>query len=210
MTNHLKIQVVGPDGQALAINGEGEIGVAIHDHPPTEEKISGIPFLADFVDSGGSNDMQVVGTAAAPVVYSVNADPDKDIYIKTISVVIADASATLQKFGNIAALTNGCRILWQTQDLGEAVLRDDVKTNWDFVKWARGNPSFGDGTGAFRASNVAGTSEGYLFVMDTVAVFGVNYGLRLRKGTNDKMCIVVRDDTTGVDEFTAEVTGRKF
>jgi hypothetical protein len=206
----LKVQLVDASGQSVKVDKEGEIGVTVHDHPPTLEKISGIPFLADFTDSAGSNDMQTAATLSAPVIYSVNADPVMDIYIKTISVVIADASATLQKFGNVAALTNGCRILWQTSDLGEAVLRDDVKTNWDFVKWCRGNPSFGDGAGAFRASNVSGTSEGYLFVMDTVSVFGVSYGLRLRAGTNDKMCIIVRDDTTGVDEFTAEVTGRKF
>jgi hypothetical protein len=188
-------------GNRLKINGEGEVGVVVHSHPPIAESFAAIPFRQFFTNTSDSSDMQVVGTLAAPIVFSIDASPTHDIYIKTISVEIADASATLNKFGNITALTNGVEFTWQTADLGTTVIADALKTNWDFVRLALGNPGFGDAAGSFRASNVSGTSEGYIPVVDLHQLFGLQWGVRLRAGTTDKLFFSVKDDTTGVDSF---------
>jgi len=193
-------------GHRLKIDEEGTANVVVHQHPPIEESIMAIPSVLDFKNAAGSSDMQVVASLAAPQTFFIEAQQDHDIYVKTVMITIADAGATMNKFGNITALTNGVNFCWESQSLGSFVIKGDMVSNWDFIKLARGNPAFGTGTSAFRANNVLGNSEGYLPVIDMFAVFGQQYGIRLRKGTKDRLIFEVRDDTTGVDEFTAEAS----
>jgi hypothetical protein len=194
------------EGHELRIDKEGTANVVVHQHPPVEETIMGIPSVLDFTNAAGSNDMQVAASLAAPQLFCVDARPDYDVYVKTVMITIADQNAQLNQFGNLTALTNGVDFCWESQALGNFVIKASMKSNWDFVKLSRGNPSFGDGTGAFRAGNVSGNSEGYLPVIDMFAVFGQQYGIRLRKGTKDRLVFKINDDTTGVDEFTAEAS----
>ena len=48
-------RLVGSDGKQLKINGEGEISVVIHQHPPVEEVIAALPFRQYFTDDGRSS-----------------------------------------------------------------------------------------------------------------------------------------------------------
>jgi hypothetical protein len=195
---------------ALQVYEEGTIGVVVHQHPPINEQLFSLPFqqfFTDTGDSGGSNDMRVAGSLAAPIVFQINAQEDKDIYIKTISFEIADASATLSKFGNLAALANGVKLSWFTSAFGNIDMSTSLKTNWDFIRLCGGNPAFGDATNAFRASNVSGSSEGYIPFLDVGKVFGLSYGMQLRKGSTDKLIIEIKDSTTGVEAFNAIAYG---
>jgi hypothetical protein len=150
--------------------------------------------------------MQVVASLVAPQSFCIDARSDFDVYVKTVMVTIADQNAQLNQFGNLTALVNGVNFSWESQSLGSFSIKTAMQTNWDFVKLSRGNPAFGDGTAAFRANNVSGNAEGYLPVIDFFALFGMQYGIRLRKGTTDRLVFQINDDTTGVDEFTAEAT----
>lgn len=199
-------------GNKAKINGEGEVSVVVHPHPPKDEKITAKPFRQYFRLNGslsGSNDMRVNG-ATTNQFFSILADQSEDIYIKTISVLIADATATLNKFGNLTALTNGIVFRWVTTDIGETIIHEGLKTNFNFIRLAQGQPAYGDGATAFQAANMSGTSEGYLPVIDLEKVFGMQYGLRLRAGTNDKIEFVIRDDVSGVDEFNIIGYGIRF
>jgi hypothetical protein len=199
-----EVKIISKSAVPLKINGEGEVGVSVHTHPPINEKLASLPFRQYFTDDGtatGTSDMKVVGTLAAPLLFYITAKQDVDVWVKTISIEISDASATLSKFGNVTALTNGVLFEWITNDKGTVEIHEGLKSNWDFVRLCAGNPSFGDGAGAFRAGNVSGTSEGYTPVMDASVVFGLPYGFRLRKGTKDRLQFSVRDTTTGVDSF---------
>lgn len=191
-------------GKKLKINGEGEISVVVHPHPPRDENVSSIPFKAFFTSPAGATDMRVNGSTTN-VSFAINADPDKDLYIKCCSIVIADASATLGEFGNLnTALTNGVELRWSTQDLGDVTIADGLKTNFEFMRLALGQPSF------VVANNVVGTSDAFLPVISFDALFGLQYGLRLRGGTNDKIEFIVKDDVTGVDQFDAVGFGIKI
>ena len=201
-------------GKPVRIGEEGEQYVVVHPHPPKDEVATGtpVPFRQYFTDTGlstGSNDMQVDGATTETQFY-IKASQDKDIYIGRVSVVIADASATLNKFGNITALTNGVEFAWVSQDLGTTVIHEAMKTNFDFVRLGGGSPAFGDTAGAFRASNVSGNSEAYIPQIDFSEIFGMPWGVRLRKGTEDRLCFVVKDDTRGVDLFDAIGFGIEF
>jgi hypothetical protein len=190
-------------GITAKVDSEGQLNVIVHPHPPIGEQLSALPFRQYFTDNGastGDNDMRVNGATTETDFY-IAAIPDKDIYIKTVSIVISDASATLNKFGNITALTNGVSFQWESEDKGSLEIHEGLKSNFDFVRLAIGEPSYGDGTGAFRSGNVEGNSEGYIPVIDIADVFGLPYGIRLRAGTNDKLVFTVRDNVTGIDAF---------
>lgn len=209
----LNVSLVDPNTkQGAKVNGEGELNVVVHPHPPRDEAEAPLPFRQYLTDDGtasGSNDMLVDGSAT-PVEFCIKAIPEFDIYIKSIAVVIADASATLNKFGNITALTNGVKFDWVTQEVGTLEIHEGLKSNFDFIRLASGQPSFGDGAGAFRAGNIVGASEGYIPTIDFSKTFGLQWGLRLRKGTQDKICFTIRDDVTGIDGFNAVAYGIKF
>jgi len=215
MTIKVHIEDAHGDGHSVRVGDEGEQYVVVHPHPPKNEIASigtPTPFRQYFTDTGvssGDNDMRVDGSTVNQDFF-IEAAQDKDIYIKTVNIVIADAGATLNKFGNLTALTNGVEFLWRSQDLGTTIIHEGMKTNFQFVRTALGDPSVGDGTGAFRASNVSGTSEAYIPTVDFAKVFGMPWGVRLRKGTTDRICFKIKDDVTGVDEFDAIGYGFKF
>jgi hypothetical protein len=109
MAIDVKIQG-GGDGYDAKVSSEYALSVQDQGLPPIEPIGRGQVFR-QFLTNGGaasdSNDMQVDGSSTA-VEFWVPADSTDELYISSLSFVIADASATLDKFGNITALTNGC------------------------------------------------------------------------------------------------------
>ncbi len=196
--------------QALKVGEHGELFVTVHDHPPRDEGDFLIPIRQYFTDASGGNDMRVNGSLSSPVEFTIEADPDRDIYIKNVSIVIADAGAVLNEFGNINALDNGVVFEWNTQDLGETLIHEGLKSNFDFVRLCGGNPAFGNGSNAFKANNVVNNSEAFFCELDMTRVFGLGWGVKLRRGTLDKLRWIVRDDTRGVDGFDIVAYGSSF
>lgn len=209
MTIQTKLVDGHGSGNRLKINSEGELHVVVHPHPPEDENISSIPFIQNFSTSAGATSMLVNGSTTN-VEFSVNADPLKDLYIKTVSVAIVDASASLSKFGNLTALTNGVQLKWETRDLGEVYISSSIKTNFEFMRLALGNPNIGDNTTVFQATNVVSTSEAYMPIIDFTILFGLQYGIRLRKNTTDKISFIIRDNVSTLDQFDAIAYGIKI
>ena len=173
--------------------------------PPFGNTVQAIPFSEFFSDVDGVTDMRVVGTLVDPFFFEIRPDADRDRYIKTIAFSIADQNATLSQFGNIGALTDG--VLFEWDRLGETVLLADMISNYDHVRLSGGDPAFGDGTAAFRASNVVGISEAYIPVLDFQRMFGLPWGIRLAAGSDEVLRITVRDDTSGVDAYDCIARG---
>lgn len=202
----IKVALVNPiNGEASRIGTEGDVPVVVQPHPPISDKeVVYLPFRQFFTDNGqsdGSNDMRVIGTAANPEDFYISARVKNDVYIKTIAIVISDAQATLSRFGNINALTNGVEFCFESQQLGVVLINESMKTNFDFIQQSAGKPAFGSGIDAFRAQNVVGNSEAYIPVFDLGELFGTPYGIKLTAGTLDRLMFRVKDDTTGVDRF---------
>ena len=174
--------------------------------PPLEVQ-QVIPFRQFLTDDGlstGSNDMQVDGSTTN-VEFWVPAATDADRYITQLSFLIADAGATMTKFGNITALTNGCNLFFD-RATGTITIHDTLKSNLDFVRLCLGQPAFGTAADSFRIKNAISTSEGYVPVLDLtklVPPFGVKLDIR----TNQRFVFKVRDDTRGVDAFDAIAYG---
>ena len=194
----------GENGRTAKVNEEGALGVIIHTHPPKTDE-SPMPFR-EFFENNGSSDMRVDGSVNE-VEFIVRANQNADTYIKSCSVVIADAGASLNNFGNIGALANGMKLDWVTQDIGATIIHDNLVSNFEFIRLSGGAPAFGSGNSSFKANNVVGTSEAFLPVLDFTNIFGIQWGLKLRKGSTDCLRFTVRDDVQGVDQFDAIAYG---
>jgi hypothetical protein len=192
-------------GQTVAME-DAAIKNIPHLYPPMEEQRI-IPFRQYLTldgTAGGTNDMRVNGSVT-PVDFYVKSDPLYDRYITTLSFIIADASASLNQFGNITALTNGCRLFYQ-RIVGDIDIHDSLKTNFNFVRLCLGQPAFGDAASAFRAPNVVGASEAYIPVLDLKSIMPP-VGLQLLHGSQQKLVLRVRDNVSAIDGFNCIAYG---
>lgn len=183
-------------GQALNIGSEGELSVTIHSRPPLKDELYTIPFRQYFTDNGtdsGSNDMRVNGSTTN-VEFSIDAIDDYDLYIKTCSVVLADNGATLQNFGALSPLTNGVSLKWVNLRFGESVINDGIKSNIQFYRLTTQQAEIIKLSGA--------AADAINLMIDFKVLFDSIHGVRLRKGTKDRLVWTVRDNlSTGLDQF---------
>lgn len=205
----IKVRLEGAGNREVSVSRDGALNVVNHTHPPVEEEINGFPFRQYFLNSAGSNDMRVNG-ATANVDFCINASPTKDIWIKSISVIIGDNGAKLNLFGANAALTNGVEFSWATLSGGKCILHEGIKSNLDFLRLGLQTPAIG-GTDAFKADLTGSGGDAYMPVIDIEKTFGMQHGLRLQKGTKDKLCFTVRDNlSSGLDRFDIIAYGKEY
>ena len=152
---------------------------------------------SDFLrTSAGSEDMTINGSVTNQEFFISTPSVDKDLYISSITFTIADAGMTFGEFGNLSALTNGCRFFY-TSDAGEREVAVLV-TNYG-VRELCGNGEI--------LNNVFGTSEALNSELSIRLKFGFQYGLRLTGGTNQKLALTIRDNLSSLDLFTVKVFG---
>lgn len=191
------------NGYTAKVDKSRSLRVIQSPFPPFGQDYSTRVLRQFFTDDGGPDgdeDMRVSGTLASPVEFFISSRSDKDVFIKSLSFVIADSGADLNEFGGIGALSNGC-VLSYIDDEGEVIISDQLVTNWEFVRLCQATPEIGQQTNAFRANNVSGNSEAYTPTLDFQGIFGLPYGIKLRANSSDKISLFVRDDTSGVDQF---------
>jgi hypothetical protein len=204
----LKSQILGGDNKnTLKINGEGEASVVVHPHPPIDEDVTALPFRGYFLNNA-SNDMAIDGSSTS-VDFVISANSDYDIYIKYISVEIGDGgSPNLNGFGALAALANGVEWIWFTQSEGEYELHEGIKTNKEFVRVGTDTGAIGSGVDAYLADVSGGGSEkSYLPSIDISESYGLPWGLRLKKGSTDKIIFRVNDNLTNLTTFNIVAYG---
>ena len=71
------------------------------------------------------------------------------------------------------------------------------------VKLANFEPPFG----STALTNAIGSSEAYVGVIDLEDVFGLQWGLRLKANSLDRIGFTVKDNITGIDTMTIKVYG---
>ena len=206
--------VDGQSNNVLKVHDEGEIGVVIHQHPPVMEEVLALPFRQYFTDNGissGSTVMSVDGSTNYTDFY-ISANTNYDVYIKYITVEIGDGGTpSLNKFGALTALTNGVAFYWDTQTEPLYELHEGIKTNKEFIRIASDTGAIGTGVEAYLADvSGGGTEKSYLPNMDMAELYGLQWGLRLRKNTFDKLIFRVQDDLTGLSTFNAIATGTRI
>ena len=210
----IKSFVKNENGDILNVDKFGNIYTVERQYPPTDLDIVAIPFRQYFTDNGtstGSNVMAVNGSTNF-VDFSINASAEYDIFIKYITCEIGDGGTpSLNKFGSLSALTNGVAWYWDTQQESLYELHEGIKTNKEFIRIASDTAAIGTGTEAFLADvSGGGTEKSYFPNIDMEEIYGFKYGLRLRKGTLDRLVFRVQDNLTGLSTFNAIATGTRL
>jgi hypothetical protein len=193
-------------GNEAKVSEQGFLYTQAAPYPPAGEDTI-MTIYREFLtlnNNGTSTDMRVNGSVTKQYFW-VNAEPGYDIYITSLSFLIADANATLVQFGAIAALTNGCRLFYQNPE-GQINIGTNLRSNFDIVRLCLGNPAFGSGTEAFRGSNVVGASEAFIPVLD-FRTFGFKWGLRLLNDTQNRLAFEINDNLTALDALNVVAYG---
>ena len=194
------------NGNLAKVSNEGFLFTQEAPFPPSGEETK-ITVYREFLtlnNDGTTNDMRVDGSTTSQYFW-VNAEPNFDIYITTLSFLISDAGAELDEFGNLPSLTNGCRLFYEDNN-GEINIGTDLVSNFEFIRLCQGNPAFGNAADAFRARNIVGASEGYIPVFD-FRNFGFRWGLKLKAGTNNRLVMEINDNVSSIDGFNATAYG---
>ena len=190
------------------VNSKGALSVIPHMHPVLEGGTHyGEPYRVKFSDSG-TTDMAVNGSVTS-VEYIIEASDEDDIFIKTIVVEIEDGgSPNLNKFGDLAALATGVQFEYQNNNR-TVVLHEGVKTNKEFIKLGTSTPGFGDGANAFLADVSGGAGDkSYIPIIDLSNTYGLFWGIRLRKGSQDKLLFRINDDLSALTLMEAIAYGQ--
>jgi len=187
------------------VDHNGRVHVLDHGVPAygyvTESRI----YRDFFKNSVGSSSMLVDGSSIDQDFF-ISADQENDRYVSSVSFVIADDGAKLNKFGAIDALTNGVEMFYEDES-GVVVIQESMKTNWDFIRLSGGNPPFGNGGDAFKAKDVEGKVDSYIPIIEFKRVFGFTFGIRLKAASSQRLVIRIKDDVSDIDSFNAIAYG---
>ena len=162
------------------------------------------------LDNDGTTTEMTVDGSTTSQLFSVNAEPNKDIFITSLSIIIVGTGIVLGNdfAGSGASLTNGCRLYYEDNVNGEVNIGTQLQNNFDFIRLCQGNPAFNDGAagaaselGPFIAPSIAGTTakggsvaDGIIPVLDIKSVFGLAFGIKLSANTKDKLVLEVNDN----------------
>lgn len=196
------------NGNSLKVEGDGGINTYIVPRPPIDTDQIILPFsqyLTTNGESTGATSMLVNGSTNN-VNFYITAK-SYDVYINSISFVIADAGALLNQFGALAALTNGLDFYYFNQANGNYVIESAIKTNFDMIRLANFEPAFGTSTNAFQLTNAVSAAEAFVGVIDLEDIFGLQWGLKLRANTTDRVGFIIKDNITGLDAMNMKCYG---
>jgi hypothetical protein len=159
---------------------------------------------AGAVETGTVNANLGVDGSATNVEYYIGAEADIDIRIMKVVLVIADSQVRHNTFGNIAALANGLNLDMFERGINTSLL-NDAKTGGHVIAQSGLSQPYGATTTSFQLSNWDGTNDAQTIVFNMHEL--VPGGIRIAHGTEDKIFATVRDDLTGLSEFTIRVLG---
>jgi hypothetical protein len=191
---------------SLKIEEDGSLNAYIIPRPPLEVDQQVLPFAQYMKLNGTGSQSMLVNGSTTPQDFYVGAQ-EYDVYVNSIIFVIADANALLNQFGAITALTNGLEFYYYNQTNGKYTIESGLKTNFDMVRLANFKPSFGTANDAMRFTNVTGASEAFVGVIDIEDVFGLQWGLKLRANTTDRIGFIINDNLTAIDLMDVKVYG---
>lgn len=201
----------GGNRNKLKVNPDGSINTTQTPNPPVPSTgtVNTFRFLSGVMGSTGMDsgtiNLNVDGSATAQE-FTVDSDEDFDIHVMQVVFIVADSAVVHSKFGNINALTNG----FDLEIVEEGVttkLINAVKTGGQLIAQTGFTHPFGDGTLSFELSNWTGTEDAQVAVMSLHDF--VPGGIRIGRGSQNKLIARVNDDLTGLTEFTVRVLGYK-
>ena len=200
---------INDDNKQASIESGGYLRVSPAPFPPDDNRDIQVVYRKFLTLNGdGSTTAMTVDGSTTPQLFYIQADPTNDIYVTSLSIIIAGDGLTLADdfAGNGAALTNGMRLYYEDNN-GETDIGTQLQTNFDFIRLCQGVPAFADPTlGPFIANDIQGASgkgstpaDGILPVLNFREIFGFQFGLKLARTTTHKLVLEVNDNlSTGL------------
>lgn len=153
-------------------------------------------------DSGTTN-MNVNG-AVTPQVFYISAHADYDIHIMNIAILIADTAVVHNNFGNVGALANGWDLL-VTEAGDDTYIIEGAQTGGQVIAYSGFARPYGNTATAWELTNWTGTEDA-----QTISIPISEYipdGIRIGRGTLDRIESIVRDDLQGLTLFNVRIFG---
>jgi len=202
----LKINISDGTGtkQGVKVNGDHALYTTQIPYPPVVPQLNK-PFRQYFTDDGtsdGSNSFVVDGSST-DFDFWINATNTDDRYIAQLNFIVGyGATGKPSEWCDGAALTNGFRIFYEAPE-GEIDIHEGVKSNQDMFRL-----SFAPIPTSWEVRHVNAANDfGYFIHMD-ITKMGFPFGIKLDKGTNQKLIIRLRDNmTTLTDSFNCIAYG---
>jgi hypothetical protein len=198
----IKVRIEDGDGSGnrAKVTEGGYVFVQDSNLPPVDDRDLQIIYRKNLTLNGdGTTTEMTVDGSTTPQLFTIDAIPEKDIYITSLSIFVQATSLTLgEDFagsnantgGVTTALPNGCRLYYEDKN-GEINIGTDIVVNFDFIRLCQGNAPFGDNSTAFIKTDGTPT----IFpILSFKKVFGFQSGLRLLRDTTDKLVFEINDD----------------
>jgi len=192
-------------GYRAKVNGEGSLSVSqIERDTPAIGSSSRYQYLSSLLgnsgaDSGTTN--MTVDGSVTPVEFYAEANPDYDIRINKLIIVLVDGSIAYNKFGAIAALANGFSISLVEAGV-ETPIIDSASTTGELITKS-GEPTDHTILANFDAAN------NNAFILEISLDERVPNGIRIGRGTLDKIKATVSDNLTTAISLTVRAIGYK-
>lgn len=136
--------------------------------------------------------------------FYISAHPDYDLHIMGIILIVASTIVSHNTFGNIAQLANGYDLsIFENGE--ETKILDAVQTGGQMIAQAVFGHPYGNGLTSFELTKWTGNDDAQTVVVP-IHEF-IPGGIRIGRGTLDKLQSTVADDLTGLSEFTTRVVG---
>lgn len=206
----LKSLITGTRGYVATVLHTGALLVSVEDRPivpiGTQNRVQ---YLGGKLGSLGLNSgttNQAVDGATTPQLFSVNSTEEYDIYVTYVTIVVADGNISNKTFGSLAALSNGWSLRLIENGLQTYII-DHAVTCGEFILKS-GGEVFGSGASSNLVSawNPANDDA---FIQKVALSKLVPGGLRIGRGTLDRLESVVEDNLSTLTELTVFIHGNK-
>ena len=183
-----------------------QVAPVIPDVPPVG-KVSRYRFFSARLGStggdGGTVNMNVNGSVT-PQEFYIASHADYDLFITDLAMIIADTGLTHANFGGVSILANGYDL--KVTEANETVyIIEKAKTSGQVIAFSGFTNPFGSTTTSWELTNWTGTTDAH--VISIPIRNWVPGGLRIGRGTKDRITSVVNDNLTGLTEFYIRVFG---
>jgi hypothetical protein len=208
MSLDINIQDGGGNGRKAFVDAYNALCVSLRDPAiPDVGEPSRLQYYNAIVGStgadSGTTNMNVNGGSTSQEFY-IESNNNYDIRIMQIVIVFSDTAVAHNNFGNVGALTNGWDLIIKESGV-ETKIINAAKTGGQVIAQSGLTNAYGNGTTSFELSNWTGTEDAQTVVIDAARL--VPGGIRIGRGTKDRLISRVNDDLTGLVEFTVRVLG---
>jgi len=193
-------------GNVAGVTEDSQLRVAVETGPPPAfGEPNKYRYYTSLLGTTGA-DSGTLDMATTADSYYIGAQTNADIRVMMIVVLIGDAGSTHNDWGNLGALSTGCDLCLSQQGVDQIIL-DKAKTHGQALMQTGlfGYHSGGSNAGSFTLTNYTGTADAQSVVIPVGDI--VPGGLRIGKGSTDRLTFTANDDLSGLENQTVRVIG---